>query len=611
MDTIFKDSWHKLGSAPPGGTVIGLAFDTQGQLWAASPAGLFRRTDQGWLPVLQGLPFNEINALYGVSRSLFVAGLPGGLAYTIDAGQRWFAARIDQTRQPVTCFAASPAFSRDGVVLAGTHGDGILRSTDGGRYWNLSNFGLRHFEVFALAATADWTRSERLFAATEGGVYKSPNGGRAWRPAGSALQGLTVLSLAWLPERGAASPGGGLLFAGTESDGLFRSQDNGQTWQQLDLGGDSGPVNSLVALPGEGVLAGTSAMGLLHSGDAGLSWQPRGPQDAAALCLAERDGSIFAGLYESGLLASMDGGQTWQMDPGLAARRFNLLLAHPDGDWLAGSHTTGLWQLSPGGQSWQAVSDWPEEHPLFALASAGGQALAASLDGVWRGPVDGSGWTLALPAESGINLLAAAGQQAWAGHVSGGLWHSDNGGATWRSLPQAFQGQALVGLSVSTSFESDRTLLAASALPSRQEVTFWRSQDDGQSWAAWFKEYTRWYAVQLAPAGEQAREASFGFGLTVLTQSPQGLLRAEITSPEAPITALLALSGSPVRIAAAGQSLLAARDGQDWRACSDGLPEGAAVSALALSPDFARQRQVFALTTIGDLWARSLPAGGG
>jgi hypothetical protein len=600
----FDQPWRKIVSAPPGGTVIGLAADSQGRLYLASPAGLFQRSGEGWIPVIKGLPFNEVNAIYGVSRSLFVAGLPAGVAFTTDGGKRWFAARIDQTRQPVTCFTASPRFNRDGVVLAGTHGDGILRSTDGGRYWNLSNFGLRHFEVFALVATTDWTRYERLFAATEGGVYESPNGGRAWRPAGSRLQGLAVLSLAWLPQPDPASPAGGLLFAGTEADGLFRSQDGGQTWQQLDLGGETGPINCLYARSGEALLAGTSALGLLRSTDNGLSWQACGPQDAAALSLAASGGTLYAGLHETGLLASTDGGQTWQADPNLAARRFSLLLARPAGGWLAGSHTAGLWQLDDRADSWQIVPDWPEERPLFALASSGGQVLAASLDGVWRGMADGSGWKQALQVEHGINLLASADNQAWAGHVSGALWRSEDGGASWQSLPAAFQGQALVALAVSPHYETDRTLLAASALPQRQELTFWRSQDGGHNWAAWFKEHTRWYAIQLAPSGEQAAESSFGFGLTVLTQSSQGLRRAEIASPEAPVMALLAVPGSPARIAATGQSLLASLDGREWQPISSGLPEGAAVGALALSPDFARDRLVFALTTAGELWFR-------
>jgi hypothetical protein len=323
---------------------------------------------------------------------------------------------------------------------------------------------------------------------------------------------------------------------------------------------------------------------------------------------------LYAGLHETGLLASTDGGQTWQADPNLAARRFNILKADPAGGWLAGSHTAGLWQLGHEAEIWEAVPDWPEERLLFALASDGGQILAASLDGVWRaqaqsvwdGVADGSDWMQVLRVESGINLLAVAGEQAWAGHVTGGVWCSGDGGASWQPLPAAFQGQALVALGVSPHYETDRTLLAASAFPQRQEVTFWRSQDGGHSWAAWFKEHTRWYAMQLAPAGEQAAESSFGFGLTVLTQSLQGMRRAEITTPESPITALLALPDSPVRIAAAGQSLQASLDGRNWQPFTNGLPDGMAVGALALSPDFLQNRQVFALSFTGELWARQL-----
>ena len=601
-----QNAWRRLASAPPGGTVIGLAA-AQTQPWLASPAGLFHYTSQGWSQQTEGLPFTEVNAVYAVSRSLFVAGLPAGVAYTTDGGRRWFASRIDQTQEPVTCFTASPRFGRDGVVLAGTQGDGILRSIDGGRYWNLSNFGLRNFEVFALVCAPNWSEHEQVYAATGDGVYESPNGGRAWRQLGAGLQQRVVLCMTLLPLAGHPSRAGGVLFVGTEQDGLFRSDDGGLTWQLLDLGGDPGPVNSLCVSPQGIVLAGSSDLGLLRSSDGGQTWLQVGPRDAIVLSLGASVDRMLAGCYETGLLISSDVGLNWQADPGLKARRFSLLAAAPGGGWLAGSPTAGLWQLPAGAATWQALSDWPSERPLYALATAGEQVLAASLDGVWRGRPDGSGWTQALQTEYGINLLAAVGMQVWAGHVTGSLWRSEDGGASWQSLQPAFQDQALVALEVSAQYEKDQTLLAASADTARQELNFWRSQDGGLTWSAWFKEHTRWYALQLAPAGEQAAESSFGFGLTVLTQSAHDPQRAEISRPEAPIVALLAVPDSPARIAAAGQTLLAALDGQDWQDFDTGLLVSTAVGALAISPQFAQDGQILALTQTGDLWTRSLP----
>ncbi len=602
----FDQPWRKIASAPSGGTVTGLAAAGDGRLWLTSPAGLYRYNGPGWTPVIAGLPFQDVNAIHAVSRTLFVAGLPVGIAYTTDDGQRWYAGRSDQTRQPVTCFATSPHFTRDGVVLAGTHGEGVLRSNDGGRYWNLSNFGLRHFEVFALLSVGDWEAHERLFAATDGGVYESPNGGRAWRPAGGDLQGRTVLCLALLPGQGEDFEVHGTLLAGTEQAGLFRSTDGGRTWTPVPLGCEPGPINSLCVGPQGTILVGSGAAGLLRSTDAGRTWQPVGPQGAAALSLAAVENALYAGLHEDGLLISFDDGRTWQADTGLQARRYNLLAQAQPGNWLAGGATAGLWQLSQGETTWQPVDEWPPERPLYALAPCADGLLAAGLEGVWRGQADGTGWELALPVDSGIQLLAAHGERAWAGHLTGGLYRTEDGGASWQALPPAFDGQALVGLVVSPEYETDRILLAATAWPARQELQFWRSRDGGQTWATWFKEHTRWYAVRLAPAGERAAETSFGFGSTVLTQSPDGLLRAEISDPGAQLTALLAIPEAPVRIAAAGKKLLASPDGRDWQPLEAGLPEDAVVEALALPFDFTRQRLVYALTTAGELWERSI-----
>lgn len=96
-----------------------------------------------------------------------------------DGGQTWGRCYTEQVEALVISLAASPNFRRDRVLLAGTDGAGILRSIDGGRHWQLSNFGLRDYEIFDLAAAPVWERYEYAFAVSEGGLYQSPNGGRA------------------------------------------------------------------------------------------------------------------------------------------------------------------------------------------------------------------------------------------------------------------------------------------------------------------------------------------------------------------------------------------------------------------------------------------------
>jgi len=158
-----RQSWSLVVQAPAGGSILQIASDGKGQIWAASPAGLFHRKKETWRAAVNGLPFVQTGAVACVPGLenrpplLLAAGLDGGVARSLDGGGTWQSCWIEQSKAPVGCFAASPNFSRDGVLLAGTQGgDGVLRSTDGGRFWNLSNFGLRNFEIYALVTAGEW-----------------------------------------------------------------------------------------------------------------------------------------------------------------------------------------------------------------------------------------------------------------------------------------------------------------------------------------------------------------------------------------------------------------------------------------------------------------------
>lgn len=60
-----------------------------------------------------------------------------------------------------------------GSVYAGTQGDGVYRSADGGESW--AQAGLSDFDVFSLAAGGG-----TVYAGTWDGVYRSVDGGDSW-----------------------------------------------------------------------------------------------------------------------------------------------------------------------------------------------------------------------------------------------------------------------------------------------------------------------------------------------------------------------------------------------------------------------------------------------
>ena len=88
-----------------------------------------------------------------------------------------------------------------------------------------------------------------------------------------------------------------VVLAGT-TEGVYRSKDRGQTWQAIGDGSLDATVASLAPSPAEpGVLyAGTEHRGLFRSTDGGEHWQPWPLQDTSVFTiLADRAGTLWLG----------------------------------------------------------------------------------------------------------------------------------------------------------------------------------------------------------------------------------------------------------------------------------------------------------------------------
>jgi photosystem II stability/assembly factor-like uncharacterized protein len=248
------------------------------------------------------------------------------------------------------------------TILAGSYGQGMFRSTDGGATWLPANQGLT---VTALRTiTADAARSDAILCGAEPGRgFRSTDSGQSWQE----MTGIAALpnSAAWYlpysPRAGAlrnfyAPPGRpDYLFASIEVGGLLRSTDGGETWTMLDTYDDD--IHHITGHPGRPdelwLALGWAALknravdnaqlgGVARSDDGGQTWRKvieRGYTRAVIVPPAQPNLVLAAPAKAVGrrgrIVVSSDGGETWEpAGDGLEepmADMVELFVAAPDG----------------------------------------------------------------------------------------------------------------------------------------------------------------------------------------------------------------------------------------------------------------------------------------
>ena len=389
-------AWEALLDGNPFGSPIkqlGLGGGP-GVFYAATGSGLYVSTDGGqtWQPRNEGLGVVNIGAL-AVSGERVVAGtLGGGVSVgdiAADHGVEW---RASGGPQPEIANIRVVTHPTDPSRLwASAYPGGVFRSTDGGRTWQESNFGLPSFEVadpllqgyYSLALDPAHPRILYL-AIFEHGVFRSTDGAATWRPLGdyggdralmgSALTDLTV-------DRSKR----GRLWLASADRGVFMSPDGGGTWKKRNKGLETREVLTLESTPDGTLLAGTAGHGVYrlppgkktwrHLGrPVGIgewnAWDRRLYQYSALLFDPLTPERVFLGHFPGGFFISDDGGHTWRSSNlGIGNDGLFSLAAHPEHPerLFAGTYN-GIIRSDDSGATWSdSSSGMPSEQWPFTV----------------------------------------------------------------------------------------------------------------------------------------------------------------------------------------------------------------------------------------------------
>lgn len=270
------------------------------------------------------------------------------------------------------------------------------------------------------------------------------------------------------------------LYAGTSQAGMFRTDDGGHTWQEINEGIIYKEIWWVAQHPRSGVLyAGTGPASVFKSTDGGESWQdcPQlrslpetrewtfpGPPHIAhvkGLALTPDDPDrIFGAVEEGWIIRSTDGGASWQdIKAGTEFDSHSVTVMPDDPNVVISTSGTGVYKSVDGGDTFydankgmtqrymtQIVVHASKPKILFTAAAEVPPPFWRRPEGAnaafYRSEDQGDSWARlagGLPTGPAPRIVAGDPEHAntiLAGLTDGSVWMTEDGGESFRTAVQ-------------------------------------------------------------------------------------------------------------------------------------------------------------------------------
>ncbi len=266
--------------------------------------------------------------------TIYIGAPSGGLWVTTQGGNNWTTNTDILPTLGVSAIVINPSDPQIMYIGTGDRdagdapGIGVMKSTDGGITWNLSNSGMGNRTVGKMII--DTESPDIVYAATSGGIYKSVDGGANW-----------TMKISGNFKDLVFKPGDQSTLYATADAKFYRSVNHGESWTQITSG-----------IPGaaRGVIGVSPANPnvvyfLLAKGDNGYQGVYRSTD--GGLNFTER--STSPNIMDWSCDGSGSGGQAWY-DLCIAVDPLNADIIYAGG--------VDIWKSTNGGTNWQISGHW-------------------------------------------------------------------------------------------------------------------------------------------------------------------------------------------------------------------------------------------------------------
>ncbi|MBW6474561.1 MAG: hypothetical protein K0B14_15650 [Anaerolineaceae bacterium] len=356
---------------------------------------------------------------------------------------------------------------------------------------------------FVVNMVTNPANSKMIYAGTWGnGVFKSTDGGLTWLKSSNGLGDLYINSLAIDPQNPK------IMYAGTYNDEIYKTTNAGETWTHSSQGVQDGAIIYTIAIDpynpdiiyigtrGKFAIEPPPWEGIVYrSKNEGINWSPvlenvggSNQQDWAydIVVNPKNHCMVFVAMHEYGVHRSLNCGDSWESmnGDGLTDLSGRALVINPSGTdndavYYGTWHRTGVYKSINNGDSWSNQFLYSKIYNMDLDPQQPSILYAADFyDGILKTTNGGGSWSnIGL----GENLLYTVmvnplqHTQVFVGTAGNGIFRSDQSGAGWVHSQTGLNNSMITGIQIHPSQSTQ-------LFTSTSRGGFHVSEDGGESW---------------------------------------------------------------------------------------------------------------------------------